>query len=806
MALNSLGLGVTLTARDMMSGVLYRVQRAFRGVEMSSQAAIAAVSGGFGAMAAGIGVLVAGLGQLEAAFDLAGAAGKFEQDVTRAGMIAGTTDFSQLRDAALDAAQSTPFKPDQAIAALQDIAAMGFTAAQSVAMLRPALDLATGGGIGVASAASSMAAAMKVFGLSVDQAVPTADKLLHIANITGLQAKDLENALGTVGRGASATKQSLDEMLISMGLVKNTGVHASVAASSVSSALTFMSSRAEGFKKLGVSLVDANGNFREFLDIVLDTNAALNQQGLDGAERTAMLTKLVGRFGMTAFQAISTQLASGILNESTGQTLYLADAVAYLRDQMANAGGTAERFNEALLNTYEGAKKLIGTNLEVFFIALGDAFAEVLTPVLKAAVVGLREVTNIIRDLPRPVKLFAAGMFLTSGILTTVAGAALFTAGAFSLLLGAVLLLGTPALAAVASFMLVAAPLVLLAAGLTAAFLAFGGTLGYVFTKDLGGATTKIREKLGQWHTMFQSVLTFFTEGKISGALADEFNKLDANQQSFVVKAVLFLEKLEAAWDGFKTRFDELMSQRIGPILDKLWDSFMRIASAIGLVDNEFLTMSEDMSKSDFWDKGVTTAEIMAGAFEDLANAIKTVNNLIAWTLKAFGVLWDGFKAVSTAFFGMFTGPMGNLFTWAVGKIAFNEMIDEAQGDGFFNNEGSRRAWANFGRGQQTQTQSTSDTSRSAWAGFGGGQPTQTQLTSDTSPATAEAEGMSVAAAAHRQAIADILDEWSKIQEKAGPPPPILLQIDGETIARAVRRAERAHGAHSFTSEIPWSE
>ncbi len=218
-------------------------------------------------MAGGIGIVSAGLAGLEASFNMASVAGRFEQDVIRVGMIAQATgkDLDMLRDAALKAAQDTPFQPTESIKALQDIAAMGFTAAESVAMLRPALDLASAGGIGVAQAADSMAAAMKVFGLDAGDASAVADKLLHIANLTGLQARDLQNALGTVGRGAGAAKQGLDEMLISMGLVKNTGVQASVAASSVSSALVFMSTRADKFKKLGVSLTDTNGDFRDFI-------------------------------------------------------------------------------------------------------------------------------------------------------------------------------------------------------------------------------------------------------------------------------------------------------------------------------------------------------------------------------------------------------------------------------------------------------------------------------------------------------------------------------------------------------------
>jgi hypothetical protein len=111
--------------------------------------------------------------------------------------------------------------------------------------------------VSVAEGAQSVGSALRVFALDAGQATLAADRLLRISNLTSLQANELSLALGTVSRGAGLTEQNMNEMLISMGLVRNTGVEASVAASSVSSALIFMTRNAEDIREsLGVNVTE----------------------------------------------------------------------------------------------------------------------------------------------------------------------------------------------------------------------------------------------------------------------------------------------------------------------------------------------------------------------------------------------------------------------------------------------------------------------------------------------------------------------------------------------------------------------
>src|SRR5688572_6270683 len=165
----------------------------------------------------------------------------------------------------------------------------------------------------------------------------------------------MEQAMASVARGAISANQQIEEMLPAIGLVRNTGVDVSVAAQSVSSALVFMAGRADKFNEIGVSVTDAAGNFRPFMDIVLETSTELERRFPNAAERAAKATELFSRFGLQAYTGVSQQLAQGV-RDSAGNLYRGAEAVDFLRREMENAGGSAEAFREALMDTFEGRK------------------------------------------------------------------------------------------------------------------------------------------------------------------------------------------------------------------------------------------------------------------------------------------------------------------------------------------------------------------------------------------------------------------------------------------------------------------
>jgi hypothetical protein len=224
------------------------------------------------------------------------------------------------------------------------MAQAGFNAQESLRLLQPVLDLAAGslGELTPQTAAGLAAQAMKAFGISVDDAAVAVDRMLQAVNVFALSAGELPLALGTASRGAQALNQSLSETLIALGLVKN--IIPSVERASTATAVAMermadpdVQARLRG---IGVAVVDSEGGFRAFLDIVGDIDPGARPD--DRRPPLRVPAPDLRPRGARRRQRHPDQVTNGI-RTSTGETLRGAEAIAYLRRQFDEAGGTAAR-------------------------------------------------------------------------------------------------------------------------------------------------------------------------------------------------------------------------------------------------------------------------------------------------------------------------------------------------------------------------------------------------------------------------------------------------------------------------------
>lgn len=569
-----------------------------------------------GGMITGVGALaVAGLSAA------GNEAGKFEQGMARVAAISDiatdSTEALMLETTALGAAMKTKFSPEQATEGLQQFAGAGFDAQAQADALVPALRLAQAGMISVGDSARSMTSAIKVFGIETEDAGLVTDKLLKIANLTDLQANDLALALGTVGRGAGLARQNLDEILISMGLVKNTGVQASVAASSVSSALIFMGQNAQKFQdRLGVSVTDANGKFRPFIDVVMDTHAALGTV-TDEAERTAIAQKLFGKFGVAAFQAVSNQITNGV-KTSTGQLLTGAAAVEYLRTQLADAAGTAAEFEEKMLGTFEGQKQLLQGLGQSLLVVLGKPFVAMMKDVLKVLLPVVEKVVLFVDALPPGVKKAILGVAFGVAALVTALGG-------LAAVVGAVRFAGPMLLSSLG-------PLLPWLAGIAAAALVVVGAFKlfkYAADKNLGGFGDTVGRIWDKVKLFFQGLKQLFTDGQLSG---DVLSKLLGEDMQGVRKALGFIVRVGA---------------RIKAFFGGIADGFTAFIDASAPAFAAFKDTLENASEA--------LGEVFGG-FGDAKNPIQTfadigkivggvLGKVVVWLMNAAGIairIWTG--------------------------------------------------------------------------------------------------------------------------------------------------------------------
>jgi TP901 family phage tail tape measure protein len=457
-----------------------------------------------------------------------------------------------------------------------------------------------------------MASSLRVFGLDADKAGLAADKLLRITNRTALQSNEMTLAIGNIGRGVGLTKQSMDEMLPALGLVRNSGVAASVASSSVSSALIFMAKNAKRFKDVGIEVTDATGKFRPFMDIVLDTEKALGEKFPNAAVRTKKAVEMFGRFGVTAFSAITSQVGKGI-RDTEGNLLKGEQAINFLRDAMKNAGGAAGEFKDALLNTFEGQKVLLKGSLETMAVELGKPFATLFKPVVTGVIKFVNMLIGIWVNMPKGVRLAMSAIFLFGMALLFVVGAA--TA------LALVIMLLSPFLATmgvVAGY----AALAMLALGAVFGAVALAGIgLYYAIKNNLGGMGDFFNELKMKVQLAWTGISMILSGKGLSNRVAialKAWGVLD-----FVQTIASIVLQVKAFWGGMVEGFKAGLAT-LEPAWNALKSAVSEVGSAIGVV-------SKDMAMSG---GGMNS---MAGKGRSLglvlANLVGMLVELVSWAL-----------------------------------------------------------------------------------------------------------------------------------------------------------------------------
>lgn len=685
MALNNLGLGFIFTAKDRASGVVQGLNRNMSTLGKNSKRAGMGAAGamiGIGAAAGTMAVGVAGVGK---AIDLANVAGEFGQQVAAVGAIsqASEADLAKLERAAIDAGIATQFSPDEAIQGLRSLAVQGFNAQESTTALTGALDLAAGGAIPVADAASAMASSLRVFGLDADQAGVSADKLLRITNRTALQANEMSLAIGNLGRGVGLTKQSMDEMLPALGLVRNSGVQASVASSSVSSALIFMAKNAKAFDEIGVKVTDATGKFRPFMDIVLDTQAQLASEFPNAADRSKKAVELFGRFGTTAFAAIASQTEKGI-RDTEGNLLQGAAAVDFLRGAMRNAGGAAEEFKSKLLDTFRGQKVLLQGSMQTLAVVAGKTFAAIFKPIITVVIAVVNALINVWDKLPQGMRTAIAAAFLFGSAMLVVVGAATGVALVLILLAPFLVVLAKVALIAAAAMLALGAVFVAAAAVAVAAWMAIKNNWG-----GMGDWFAGIQHRVRVAWEALRDILS----GKgLSVGQRDLLKRLGLLE--FVASVAMIVQKAKEFWRGLVYGFKAGL-EALTPAWEMLKRAIDETGKTIGLVTNQFALAGG--GTNDMASKGASLGRVLANLvgmlIETVAWTLMIANTFVkagVWMKDVFGdaimgiiiilkALWSLLKNVGQALLYVLTlGGAGGNFTFGEDFAGIVKMVQES--------------------------------------------------------------------------------------------------------------------------------
>lgn len=659
-ALNRFGAGFIISAKDQASRVFGRVGTSFGRLTKQVVSGARRQEVAMRSVAVGGAMTVAAAGILGGLTSITNAAGKFEQGMAGIGAVTKATkqEMDSLRDSAIEAGIKTQFSPDEAREGLLSLATAGQTATEATKTLLPVLDLAAGslGQLGVGEAANAVVGTLKSYGKGVKEATGVTDKLLRITQLTNFQARDFEAGLAKAAAAAGVFDQSLDDTLITMGQLRNANIDASSASTAFREATRRLGSDSGVQQKLqqkGIDVFDKQtGKMRSVVDIMVDMDK--KTQKLKDSERKRVVAQALGARGLLAFNAISKATFTTIRD---GEQVVLKgkEAIEALRHEMSNAEGTAGKFKDALLDTFEGQKTLLRGTLQTFAVVMGEPMAKALKPLVQGVVNALNSLLRFFKDLPEPVKKGIMAFVALAGALTGIIGGAMLLKGVLSLLGFSF----SSLLITFGQLLIIGPAILLLVGGLgVAAYAAYRA-----FQKNTGGIATSWQDMVRQIKLGWQGVVAIVKGEEFSKELTKDLQKAE-NQgvMRFLDKFKLFLERMKVFWEGLKRGFEEGVnklaeSSAMKRLLATINDIF-------GVFTGDGMKNTQEVLK-DWGDQGAATGEKLAKLGEIALGAIETVVDLgkqvmqfistltaddvsgaINFTIEGFKGIWSTLKGI----------------------------------------------------------------------------------------------------------------------------------------------------------------
>lgn len=653
MSLNALGVGLVLSAKDLASGIISKVDKGFRGLHESGSLAGKAMDKSFSAFKMGIAIMGAGLGILGGAHALATAYGEMDDalDAVAASTLATSDELDQLEEAAHRAALSTQFKAPQAVAALEVLRKSFGDTKTAVAELPAVLNYAGVSSLSTAAAARVITTTLKLYNLEAKEATRVSDTLARAQQITGLKGADMEKAFKKASSTTSQYGQSFEETLLGLALFKGRGLEAGKAAvlygQTVANLATNTKQQAALASKNIPVMDKTTGKMRDASVIIADVVEATKT--MTEKDRRAFVVRALGAKGMTAYDAVA-KATFKTMKDGVPVTYKGTAAVAAMGEALGDAKGAASELNEALLDDFGGQQQLIESATNSIKLQVGKEMATALAPAAKIVVQGLRAIGLALLDIPAPIKAILAKGVLLTGVILTVAGGAIAAVAGIAILVLAIKAIGATALAVVA----VLAPFIAIV-GVMAAVLA---GFGYAVKHDIGGVGEFVRAAVAKVRLAYEALVQLFQQGGFTGAVRKAMGE-EANRpvREFAITVFMWVGRIKTFVRSLGAAWEQGMLAA-GPTFEAFTSALDRLGTVFAIVQDK-----PDVARGKFTAWG-NAGRVVGTAIVTIMEAVVDVLTVLAHVAVGVG---EGFA---------YMGPMvtkikaafGSLFT-ALGEI-----------------------------------------------------------------------------------------------------------------------------------------
>ena len=325
---------------------------------------------------------------------------EFEAELINAQSIFATNQETLfgLSDAIVNFGQTYGIEMQNASTGLYQLASAGLSAEESMMVLNNTLKLsmAVQGDHNTISKLTTQT--IFGFGMEMEDSALLVDKFAHAINKSLIEYQDLASAVKFAMPFFVSTGQSVDQLLGSLQVLTNRALEAGIAGRGLRQALAEFAQHAEdntaAFAKMGIEIVNANGEFKQLTEIAKDFQVAMGPAASDVELMTTLLEDLNVR-GATAFvhlvqNADEFQGAVDDLQNSAGSATEMAEIQqASLQNQIQRVKNALQApfllsdevgKSQGVMNEFALTLHMITQDLEGMFTVVQDGVIVGLTP------------------------------------------------------------------------------------------------------------------------------------------------------------------------------------------------------------------------------------------------------------------------------------------------------------------------------------------------------------------------------------------------------------------------------------------
>lgn len=289
----------------------------------------------------------------------------FETSMSKVSALSGATgdDLAALEAKARELGSTTTFSASQAADALGYMALAGWDTQAMLAGVGPVLSLAQAGELDLAAASDLVTDYLSAFNMTAEDTGRMVDVLAYAQAHANTTVDGLGQAFKNCAANCNAAGMDVETTSAAIAMMANQGLKGSEAGTALNAVMRDMTSRMEdGSIKIGdatVAVMDAQGNYRDFADILADVEAATD--GMGDAEKAAAL--------QSTFTADSIKGLNLMLNAGAGE-------LSSFRDDLYGCAGAAEDAAKAMTDNLQGDLAGMGSAFEELALKIYDGVQE----------------------------------------------------------------------------------------------------------------------------------------------------------------------------------------------------------------------------------------------------------------------------------------------------------------------------------------------------------------------------------------------------------------------------------------------